>query len=391
MAEFAVVHHDLKGGRVVVACLFGAVVLSSCAQDAGPDTADDASVEWQVDPSPIASVGLDESVEAELFGRIPAAHLLPGGGFLVLEAQSREIRAFSDSGAHLWTAGGPGDGPSELGYASDVGVLADGTIAVPDLGGWKIVRFAPSGEFIEASAIDRGSAQLVGAPRVPMTGGTIPLLGGEERAMAPSTELSFSEGTTVVQMLRGGEAEEVFRSPGGQGFQKAQDGLLRGGILPFGRIVAWDAGRDIIVVGNGHAPPTVIRETRTSRELPGPFPRVAVSAALKDRLLATRDEDRELYAEVLRSSAIPDSTPGYDRLWVDSSDRIWVRQYQVGAAAHRWAVLDSAGEVLGRVSLPLDSRFLDADDSRILIRRDTDIGVPFVEVRRLRPGRRAWQ
>lgn len=370
-----------RSGLAGTCFILAGSLVGACAPDEASEAEDGSTLEWRVESTPIATVGLDESVQAEIFGSVSSAQLLRGDGFVVLDGQSREVRAFSSSGTHLWTAGGQGGGPSEFGYATEVGVRPDSTIDVPDLGAWKIVRFSAEGDFLESTAIQRGSAYLTGAPRVPMSEGTIPVMGGEERAMAPTPGVSFAEATLIVSLLRPDSVEEVFRSPGGQGFQKTEDGRLRGGILPFGRIMAWDSGRSLIVAGNGHLDPTVISESGTSRQIPSPFSRIAVSESLKNQLLASRDEDRALYAEVLRSPVIPDSTASYDRLWIDSSDRIWIRQYQVAPTEHRWAIVDSEGTVLGRLSLPLNARFLDATDSHVLIRRETDLGVQYVELR----------
>ena len=101
---------------------------------------------WQIDPEPALVLGLLEGPDAHLFSQIRAATRLSTGTVVVLDGASQQLRAFSPDGAHLWTAGGPGEGPGETRNPTHLETLPGDTLQVQD--GIARVRFAADGSLI---------------------------------------------------------------------------------------------------------------------------------------------------------------------------------------------------------------------------------------------------
>ena len=73
---------------------------------------------WRIEPGPALLLGRSEGPDAYLFYQIRGAVRLSTGMIVVLDGASRQLRAFSPDGSHVWTAGGPGEGPGVDGRGS---------------------------------------------------------------------------------------------------------------------------------------------------------------------------------------------------------------------------------------------------------------------------------
>lgn len=71
------------------------------------------------------------------------------GGILALDFKEQKIKVFDKTGKFLRQIGRPGQGPGELGMASGIQLMADGTLAVEDAANRRLAQFKPSGEFIK--------------------------------------------------------------------------------------------------------------------------------------------------------------------------------------------------------------------------------------------------
>ena len=101
---------------------------------------------WSVDPEPTLVLGLLEGPDAQLFSRIRGAVRLSTGTIVVLDGASQQLRAFSPDGTHLWTAGGPGEGPGEMRNPTHLETLPGDTLQLQD--GVSRIRYAADGTLI---------------------------------------------------------------------------------------------------------------------------------------------------------------------------------------------------------------------------------------------------
>ena len=105
-----------------------------------------ADPNWLIDPEPTLVLGLLEGPDAHLFSQIRGAARLSTGTIVVLDGASRQLRAFSPGGTHLWTAGGPGEGPGEMRNPTHLETLPGDTLQLQD--GLSRIRYAADGTLI---------------------------------------------------------------------------------------------------------------------------------------------------------------------------------------------------------------------------------------------------
>jgi hypothetical protein len=70
------------------------------------------------------------------------------GGIFALDFKEQKIKVYDKTGKFLRLVGKPGQGPGELGMASGIQLMADGTIVIEDATNRRLALFKPSGEFI---------------------------------------------------------------------------------------------------------------------------------------------------------------------------------------------------------------------------------------------------
>jgi hypothetical protein len=71
------------------------------------------------------------------------------GGVFALDFKEQKIKVYDKNGKFLRLIGKPGQGPGELGMASGIQFMDDGTLVVEDATNRRLALFKPSGEFIK--------------------------------------------------------------------------------------------------------------------------------------------------------------------------------------------------------------------------------------------------
>ena len=104
---------------------------------------------------PELAIGELEGEEPYLFGSIAGLEVDDQSRLFVVDRQAQDVRVFSKEGEHLFTMGGPGEGPGEFRQPDHIRVLADGRILVRD-GRWRFSMFTPEGVFLETWPILTG-------------------------------------------------------------------------------------------------------------------------------------------------------------------------------------------------------------------------------------------
>lgn len=69
---------------------------------------------WTVTSEPELRLGAVDGEDPHTFGSVEGIVQRSDGVIVVADGQAQELRAFDPDGAHLWTAGGPGEGPGEF-------------------------------------------------------------------------------------------------------------------------------------------------------------------------------------------------------------------------------------------------------------------------------------
>jgi hypothetical protein len=84
----------------------------------------------------------------EAFSQVGMFVVGDDGSIFALDFKDQKIKVFDSTGKFLRLIGKPGQGPGELGTASGIQLMTDGTLVVEDAGNRRLALFKPSGEFI---------------------------------------------------------------------------------------------------------------------------------------------------------------------------------------------------------------------------------------------------
>ncbi|MDE0358561.1 MAG: hypothetical protein OXN92_12630 [Gammaproteobacteria bacterium] len=101
---------------------------------------------------PILSIGEREGDAPHIFFQVRAAARLSDGAIAVVDGSSREVRVFAETGAHLVSMGGRGEGPGEFRSSWLLWVLPGDTLWAGDYLPWRFNIFSADGRFVRSMA-----------------------------------------------------------------------------------------------------------------------------------------------------------------------------------------------------------------------------------------------
>lgn len=377
-----------------------AIVSVGCAPDPSEESAAESASAASVQAAltlaadPTFVLGGIEVPAPEQFGSLNGVATMPDGSLWVMEWQTRELRHFDPSGAHLRTVGGPGDGPGEFRNPTLVGVGPGDSLFVVDQGIGRATVFSGAGDvgrtapFFNVFELPlQGMAVLEDgsvAARVSMpifvgrmgVGEITPDSGAVVRIRHPevdtvgwyhSTRSIYTGGRPVSQQIRftGTDAiasagDRILATSGSEFVVRD----LAAGTIPF------RADRQPRPVGD-----SLLDAIRAEFAVRYSDPGVGETA------LTVIDEQREHR---------PTHTPAYDMLLVSPSGQVWARPWAAGNVPHifggyprpdpdRWDVFAPYGEHLGYVETPGRLTVQAVGDGFVIGSRIDDLGVVSVE------------
>lgn len=332
---------------------------------------------WKVDTVPDLELGAVEGEGPAQFTSISGIAGLPGGGLVVLDEGSAELRWFEASGQHVRTSGGRGQGPGEFlrpvlvpRFQADsllifdrarrafTWVASDGS-GVRALGpGGRLFRGTPRASvgsralFVSASASDSCvENQGCEVPRflrwIHVTGSATDTL-----AVLVRRILSFSEAGGPAVMLTGPLDQRGLAAAGPKGLVVEGD--------PRFELKRFDAEGRLIAIFRVDAPP---RET----------PRDALDRYVQR--FPDPDEMRRIY-ELM---GLPGVIPAFQALYVDPHGWTWAERFRPGEDdAPEWLVFDPEGRARGIVELPRELEVHEIGEDYILGLWTDELDVEYV-------------
>lgn len=289
-----------------------------------------------------------------VFGQVTDVGADESGRIYVLEGQTAELRAFGPDGAHLWTAGGEGQGPGEMSAPAGLAVR-EGRIWVVDSRNRRYLVFDATGALVEEHPRDLlgpfggwgggfdpdGRLHDEGALMLEpgrFTNGYV-VLDPEMRPVDTLTLPTYSTPSFDPVTLSSQAATISMRPPVPFSPRLVSElepgGLLWSGVSDDYRLHGQTPGGDTVrVVSRDYEP-------------------VPVSAAERDSAVAQLGERFGGDAGRFDASRIPRVKPPFEALTVAPDGHLWVLTSPVrGDTVRTYDIFDPQGRYLGGVAAP---------------------------------------
>lgn len=131
-----------------------------------------AEARCAIGDGPVLSIGAREGDAPDIFFQVRHAARLSDGSVAVVDGSSREVRVFSETGAHLVSMGGRGEGPGEFRGPWLLWVLPGDTLWAGDYPPWRFNIFSADGIFIRSVTPEDSSLHTLIPPGGVLDGGS---------------------------------------------------------------------------------------------------------------------------------------------------------------------------------------------------------------------------
>jgi len=364
--------------------------------------------------TPSVRIGVVEGRSEYQWTRPVAGARLSNGGFAVLEQVPAEVRIFDADGEFVRRIGAEGDGPGEFRSPADLAVLGGDTLLVWDESARRLSWFSPDGALVrERTLREPGGARLI--RRVSLASSGVATVLGTETAMEDwgrEAEGRTRERWRIVPVGAAGDVgESIGEAPGTErvvNVARSEDGSVAS-ITVTGRWWwgdgfawahaggVWTAERLALTARHFDADTGLDRIVRVSAPS-RPFTNALIDSLHRVEIGRVDDPDlADLWREDFESREYPDLVPPVSGVFAAIDGTLWLglaapppeRLAGRLSSIPRWLVVptaDMAGasgappSAAGVVELPPRSHPVWADGSGVLlVRRDADLDVPFVE------------
>ena len=336
--------------------LFALLVASAACADPSADAGTGVA---QYELVEVATIGGADDEGPNAFGQIAGVAFAPGGRIAVLDNVYHEVRLFADDGRFVSRAGREGSGPGELRSPYGLGVAPDGVIWVRDNGNGRYVRFALTGDSLQATTTLALSEGVQGPGIAPTfgdggqlfhlglasssTGGAMTLTRFTMAvdAREPSARIAVVEpppdsiGQFAVAM--GGGATRYFYQPYAPLFlhTHAAGGDWARAVSSIATVERYDVAGTLIHRVTVRPEPVALSTAEQAR---------ADSIIARDRATAGRE----------LPFSVPTTKQPLRAIYFDHAGRLWVEQ-SVPQGGRRLAdVFDASGAPFGRVTWPAE-------------------------------------
>ncbi len=355
---------------------------------------DGGAIRWEVDARPALSVGQIEGEEPYVFANVQGVRLLPEGGVAVADGASGTIRIFGPDGAFVRQMGGEGEGPGEFSGLASIRLRPPDTIVAFDYRNPRTTRFLRSGELVSTTS-------LTGHDGFPVLVGMYDdgaAAAGWIRPGPRDPEVVSPDRMRVGRFGSDGELGEILvQEPGMRRTSYPEGSQFSYGPIPFSAHFLYGMIGDTLFYtdGLGGVIDVVGPAGDSIRTLHVPFEGWSVREA---RTRLEPELDSALARDLDGVLDVPgtDSIPTVSALLVDEGrGHLWLKRYDPATDSHwlrtdrvtggEWAVLETDGRVVARISLPGGLRLMDVRGDRIagVARDELDVErVRVYEVRR---------
>lgn len=340
---------------------------------------------WTVGAEPMTVIGGAEAGEPHQLYRIAGATRLSDGTIVVANAGTHELRAFSESGEHRWSAGRQGEGPGEFRSLTWMDRLGGDSLLSFDQRLDRLTIHDGNGNLVRTFKV--GNAGDAGAfPRLPLQDGRL-FASARTIFQAGQLETGVRADSTLGLMfsMTGELLDTVGVFPGTESYLETDGRSITVMEYPFGRSTHYATSGSHLHVGHNAA-----YEVRTYSARGG-LERVirrrgvekAITAALlNDRIAeilagiesdAYRQRVEQAYDDLPTREG---RLPAYSALAADADGYLWVRDYpEPREAGNEWDVFGPDGRWLGSVEIPPGLDVIEIGTGYVLGVWESELGV----------------
>lgn len=368
-----------------------ATTIAVVALLAVPSVARSQLPEWRLAAEPEAEFGgFSADVDASL-SELGGVRRMPDGRYVAGDPIAKHLQVFGPTGEWEQTIGREGQGPGEYEYVLEMHRCAPGELWVFDASA-RVHRYSDSLEFL---GTERRS---------------YPALGGRtayEQACWPTgyevvtgwgnfeqMKLGYFESRAPVLLLRDGEVVHdfgIWLSSERIGTATSDGSLGGSGPHPLGRKTCVAIGTRRVYIGDAEDPRISVFDLDGNPvgTLAWDGPPQEYSPAVVDRFveiqMANAPEGRRAaWRRFYEDLPELDRLPAYDRIFVDTRDRVWVREYAPpGSRRARWVIFAEDREPLAALYMPREARIWDVVEDIVVYSVKDEFDVPVVRARRL--------
>ena len=343
--------------------------------------------EWRVNPEPVFRLGDAGDDPSSSFFRILDVALLAGGEVIVVDGGSAEVRRYDAGGRHLWSTGGPGEGPGEFRTPGYLGRREDGAFLIWDRALSRVSAIGQNGDRL-------GTERRSGPDGSPLVAFDL-FDDGSWLVALPVVRRVTEPGTAWTDSVRLGRYDPVLEEhaelptvPGPRWVWTGQSMLP----VPFSPRSLRATVGNRVAVASGSVPEVSVHDSdgslaaryRIARE------REPVTESDVGQVIESLVELGQGSAAVWRQwrddMEVPAHEPAFDQLLADGDGNLWAQRFTADLLTREppsWDVFSPAGTWLGVVATPGGMVVTSIRDGLVAgIYRD-ELGVEYVSVHRL--------
>ena len=387
-------------GAVVVGVLVAAACLPGCDRDdvapgeafvvsdsAGVEIARNVAVEEalpRIDLSAGALVrlGSEDEGSPELFGRVNQVRVDPEGRLWVADGLNAELRVFAlPSGEHLFTVGGPGDGPGEFALPTLLGFDGEGRAWIWDQRPGRLTILSGAGEVVEVRRVGRDrelTPRLLHLAR-----------GGSVWAQLPQAWTGeVRDGLVLHDTIRiwlyeslDTEPELVAERPGVTWYLAEMSQIA----VPFAEGSRFELRDERVVFTDPEGAPLldVVEDGDLVRRIQVERERQRVTAGRVEAALDGPGWTPQM-AEILRDRRgdlpTPDLVPTWGWLRLTPDGHIFALRHGTLLQGEVWDAFDPAGRLRGVLTLPDEAHLMEVTDELLVVVEMPELAGPSVAV-----------
>jgi hypothetical protein len=357
---------------------------------------------WMVATAPELRIGVVEGDSAYQFHSISHAARLSDGRIIVIDGGT-EIRWFSPDGTHRSTLGRRGEGPGEFRSIQSVVITPDDSVIAHDAGSQRLTWLSPDETVVRVRPLrgtgTQGVRLLAVRPHaVAILAESRPTFnfGGEEFNYSRDTVLVTTHGPesvdTIATVAGTESATWVY-------YENARPTRTMQMELPFAHLaLAAATSRSVVLAATEDRQLAFLDDSGRVSALVRSASAEIVNADLRSRFVTHAEQqaiDRGAPdPQVIRKGAedrlllLADNhrMPAFDRLLVDTEDRIWIRDYVSPWALdepQQWTVYGADGFPLARVTTPAGTMVTSISNDYVVgVERD-ELDVQYVVLYRI--------